>query len=222
MKILAIDTSTEACSAALKIDNDVVSRYEIAPRMHAELILPMVDQLLLETEIELNQLDALAFGRGPGAFTGIRVATGVIQGLSFASELPVVAISSLATLAQAVATEHAVTIPAFDARMGEVYCGIYETQSNGLAKLMGEEQVIDPNDFQYGLDTPCYGLGTGWASYAEQLSQGIKNQLLTGYSADCYPNAEHMLPLACDAVLNDQTLAAKDAIPVYLRNRVTA
>ena len=100
MKLLAIDTSTEACSAALVVNGELSFRYEFAPRRHAELILPMIDDLLADAELSLTQLDGLGFGRGPGAFTGVRIATGVIQGLALSADLPVVPISSLAALAQ--------------------------------------------------------------------------------------------------------------------------
>ena len=105
MKILAIDTATEACSATLHIDGLVTTKYEIAPRRHAELILTMVDELLSASRLSLVQLDALAFGRGPGAFTGVRIATGVIQGLAMSADCPVVPVSTLAALAQGTISE---------------------------------------------------------------------------------------------------------------------
>ena len=221
MKILAIDTSSEACSAALCIQDAIISRYEIAPRLHAELILPMVDQLLKQAEISLQQLDAIAYGCGPGAFTGIRVATGVAQGLSYACDKPVIPVSSLAALAQSIAVQHTFIIPAFDARMGEVYCGVYEVNSDGLVTTVQDEVVIKPEDFLYQLGQPCFGIGSGWASYPEELNLGIGNNLLQGYEADRFPSAEYILPLAKQAFKLNRLIEPHQATPTYLRNRVT-
>ena len=140
-KLLAIDTSTEACSAALGIGGDVRERYEFAPRQHAELILPMVDALLAEGQIKLKDLDGLAFGRGPGAFTGVRIATGVIQGLAFGAGLPVVPVSSLAALAQGAAPGHSSIMSAFDARMGEVYWGAFAVDKQGLVRILRQTTI---------------------------------------------------------------------------------
>ena len=139
MKILALDTSTEACSAALLIDSQISQRYEVAPREHGALILPMIERLLVDAGVVLSQLDALAFGRGPGAFVGVRIATGVAQGIAFAADLPVVPVSSLAALAQSV--EHANVYSAIDARMDEVYWAAYRKNNEGVVELLGEETV---------------------------------------------------------------------------------
>nr|VFJ43097.1 MAG: tRNA threonylcarbamoyl adenosine modification protein YeaZ [Candidatus Kentron sp. FM] len=133
MKILAIDTATDACSVALHLDGDYREIHELAPRRHAEILLPRIRTLLSEAALSLRDLDALAFGRGPGAFTGVRIATGVIQGLAFGADLPVVPISSLHALAQGAWRERGEgnVLAAFDARMGEVYWGAYRLDAAG-------------------------------------------------------------------------------------------
>lgn len=119
MKLLALDTSTEACSAALFIDGEIRQRFEITPKAHTKLLLPMIESLLAEAELKLSQLDALAFGCGPGSFTGLRIATGVVQGLAFGADLPIVPVSTLAALAQNRLPELAFV--ATDARIGEIF-----------------------------------------------------------------------------------------------------
>jgi len=218
VKLLAIDTSTEACSAALHIEGVTRSRYEFAPKRHAELILPMVDQLLAEAEIELSALDAIAFGRGPGAFTGVRIATGIAQGLAFSANLPLIPVSTLATLAQSVNGRSGDIAAIMDARMGEVYYGLY--QSNDVVELIGTECVISPDKIIAGNLTRCFGVGSGWANYADVLQNIFKGHL-EGYSADCYPHARDMIPLALRAFRNGELKAPEDAAPVYLRNNVT-
>ncbi len=218
MKLLAFDTSTEACSAALYLDGAITSRYEVAPRQHAELILPMIDQLLAESQCKLNQLDAIAFGRGPGAFTGVRIATGIAQGLAFSVELPVIPVSSLAALAQSVKDEADYIAAAIDARMDEIYFGLYK--SGNTVELIGEECVISP----FKLDIPdiknCYGAGSGWSRYGEELKRMFKNKL-TGYAGDRYPHAQDIATLAVHAYESGTALKPEEAAPVYLRNKVT-
>ncbi len=138
MKLLAIDTSTDACSAALWLNGEVRQRYQVAPREHGQLILPMIESLLAEAGLALTQLDTLAFGRGPGGFTGVRIANSVIQGLAFGADLPVVPISSLAALAQGAYTEMGTPqiLAAIDARIGEVYWGAYRA-AQGCASVAG-------------------------------------------------------------------------------------
>src|SRR3569833_3307602 len=133
MKLLAIDTATEACSAALYLDGAVNKRYVLAPREHALLILPMIDELLRDANLSPLELDAVAFGRGPGAFTGLRIAAGVAQGIAYGADLPVVPVSSLAALAQGCYRERGVTrvLATIDARIGEVYWGAYRLGSDG-------------------------------------------------------------------------------------------
>jgi len=218
VKLLAIDTSTEACSAALHIEGTTRSRYEFAPRRHAELILPMVDQLLAEAQIKLSALDAIAFGRGPGAFTGVRIATGIAQGLAFSANLPLIPVSTLAMLAQSVNDKNGYIASVMDARMGEVYYGLYK--SGAVVELIEAECVISPDKIIAGNLTRCFGVGSGWANYADIL-RNVFREHLEGYNADCYPHARDMIPLALQAFRNGDLKAPEDAAPVYLRNNVT-
>ncbi len=221
MKLLAIDTSTEACSAALFCEGEILLRYQVAPRQHAELILPMVDELLNEANVKLNQLDALAFGRGPGAFTGVRVATGVIQGLAYSVDLPVIPVSSLAALAQSIVHKQENIIAAFDARMGEIYYGAYQRNQGGIVELNNEEAVEKPDKVKFPTTENWYGLGTGWETYSEILSNQLKERIID-FKGEAYPSSEHIIPLAIDAYNKGQTITAEKAVPVYLRNKVTA
>ena len=220
MKLLAIDTSTEACSAALHIDGEIYERYEIAPRRHAELILSMADQLLTQAGIKLNTLDALAFGRGPGSFTGVRIASGVIQGLSFASELPVVSVSSLAVMAQGAVGKSQTLFSAIDARMEEIYWCFYRVAEDQLVLPLNDEKVSSPDSIDFSGPEPCYGIGSGWGRYRDVLIQKF-GKYLAGIDAECYPRARDMIPLAIRDFKQGNVVAAGDALPVYLRNEVT-
>ena len=143
MKILALDTATEACSAALLIDGEIRERFEIAPRAHARLLLPMLEDLLAEAGLKPAQLDAIAFGRGPGSFTGLRIAASVAQGIAFAADLPVLPVSTLAALAWPAlrAARADQVFAAIDARMGEIYCAGFGLAAQGELLMLSEEQV---------------------------------------------------------------------------------
>ena len=226
MKILAIDTATEACSAALHIDSVVTIKYEVAPRKHAELILTMIDELLSEANLSLTQLDALAFGRGPGAFTGVRIATGVIQGLAMSANLPVVPVSTLAALAQGAISESKQVACAIDARMGEVYWATYQANKAGIMQLIGEESVCPPGSIRHfdsgnsAESDNWFGVGSGWETYASELQSQMGNAL-AGFRQGDYPSAEAICTLAADAYQRGEVVDAADALPVYLRDKVT-
>ena len=218
MKLLAFDTSTEACSAALLDDGEINSQFEVAPRRHTELILPMIDQLLAGGECRLSDLDAIAFGRGPGAFTGVRIAAGIAQGLAFSSDLPVIPVSSLATLAQAVTNNADFIAAAIDARMHEVYFGLYK--SGEVVTLVDEERVIAPDEISIDNITGCYGAGSGWITYESILKNRLGDRL-QGYEGARYPDAKAMLAIAVQEFRNGNLHKPEEAIPVYLRDKVT-
>lgn len=219
MRLLALDTATEACSAAVLVDDEVVETYELAPRRHAELILPMIEEVLAETGLTPGQLDAVAFGRGPGAFTGLRIAAGVAQGIAFAAELPVVPVSTLAAIALAVVREHgaAGVAAAIDARMDEVYWGAYRNDGQGGVMIVGQECVCLPQRVPLLPDGHWTGAGSGWGTYGESLGQ----RLAIGYwHGDCYPRAWDVAILGAQGLERGQGVDPAQALPVYLRDRV--
>ncbi len=217
MKLLAFDASTPACSCALYLDGEITERYEIAPRQHAALILPMADELLTEAGLKPIELEGIAFGRGPGSFTGLRIACGVAQGIAFAADIPVAPISSLATLAQAAYVENGAqkVLAAIDARMSEVYWGMYVIDKQGIMRCEGEESVCAPHHISLPSAGDWYGVGSAWTIYADILA--AKCGLSQGES---YPQARAMIPLALAAFAEEQIVSAENALPVYLRNKV--
>ncbi|WP_122435772.1 tRNA (adenosine(37)-N6)-threonylcarbamoyltransferase complex dimerization subunit type 1 TsaB [Pseudomonas viridiflava] len=215
--LLALDTATEACSVALLHDGKVLSHYEVIPRLHAQRLLPMIKDLLAEAGIAMSALDAIAFGRGPGAFTGVRIAIGVVQGLAFALERPVLPVSNLAVLAQRAFRERGVSqvAAAIDARMDEVYWGCYR-ETAGEMLLIGHEAVMAPELAALPADITgeWFGAGTGWG-YAERIPVA-----LSGHDASLLPHAQDLLTLATFAWQRGEAVQADDAQPVYLRDKV--
>lgn len=221
MKILAIETATEACSAALNIDGDIHLAYRINPRGHTELILKMVDQLMVDAGLGTGALDALAFGRGPGSFTGVRIATGVTQGIAFAADLPVVGISTLAALAQRAYREKGEPnlLTAFDARMGELYWAAYRVGEKELVAPVLAEQVGAAQVVEIPSDGGWYGVGSGWGVYGEQLEQRLGTRLL-GFKAEIFCSARDIALLAAEDYRAGMAVAPELALPVYLRDKV--
>jgi tRNA threonylcarbamoyladenosine biosynthesis protein TsaB len=218
MKLLSLDTSTEACSAAVLVDTEVIERYQLAPRGHAELILPMLEAVLAEAGLSVSQLNALAVGRGPGAFTGVRIAIAVAQGIAFAAELPVALISTLAAIAGEVSRRQQVDqiAVALDARLDEVYWGTYRTGSDGDLILLGEERVCLPEQASLPAGGEWYGAGSGWAQYAGVLSRlGV-----TTWWSDCHPRASAIARLGAFAYRRGELVDADQVLPVYLRDEV--
>jgi len=221
MKILAIDTATEACSAALMINGDIIERFKVAPREHGELILAMIDELLVQADITLQQLDGLAFGCGPGSFTGVRMATGVIQGLAFSADLPVAPVSTLKALAQQaihLSSEGSRIYAALDARMGEVYWCEYNVINGELSQCLAE-QVIAANKIKVEGGQKAIGIGHGWDTYADELTKVVNASELT-LLPSALPRAREIVHLGAEMLKNKQTVAAENAMPVYLRDNV--
>jgi len=221
LKLLALDTATEACSAALYIDGAIIQKYEIAPRRHSNLLLPMVDSLICESGILRRDLDAIAFGRGPGSFMGVRIATGIAQGIAFALDLPVVPISSLAAIAKVSYNESGATqvACAIDARMNEVYWACYRISEDQLPILIDDEKVISPEQIVLPVDGVWTGAGTGWSSYLDKMKLAAGAHL-TAIQGECLPNARAIAQLAVVEYEKGNTVTADQALPVYLRNNV--
>ncbi len=223
MKLLAIDSATEACSAALWLDGEIISRFELAPRRHTELLLPMVDAVLAEAGLQLPQLDALAFGRGPGSFTGVRIATASVQGLAWAAGLPVVPVSTLAAIAQGmIDAQGAETVAcAIDARMGEVYWAQYCRNARGVAELVGDEVVVPPVEVPLTPELKAWhAAGTGWGVYADVLRERLDSQAVD-IDGERLPDSREIAKLAVDAFSRGVAVTPEQALPVYLRNKVT-
>lgn len=221
MKLLAIETATEACSAALLIDGEIELRYAIKPRGHSELVLAMMDDLLAEAGLVPGQLDAMAFGRGPGSFTGVRIATGIVQGAALGADLPVVPISTLAALAQRGYRQKGEPnlLPAYDARMGELYWAAFRLGEDGLVHLVIEEEVAPAEQVRLPLDGDWYGVGSGWSAAGQVLAGRLGDDLL-GYQAEMFCSAQDVARLAEAAYAQGLMVPPEQALPVYLRNRV--
>lgn len=221
MKILAIETATDACSAALLIDESVEQKLCIAPREHAKIILPMADQLLASAELKVSQLDVIAFGRGPGSFTGLRIAAGIAQGIAFSADLPVAAVSTLAALALGCSREHQVThvLTALDARKQEVYWGGYQLTGNGILHARGAETVCLPERVTLPDTRHWTGAGSGWEACKEILQARCGNLLDSVYPQQ-NPQAEDVARLALQLAADGQLVPAEQAQPIYLRDNV--
>lgn len=221
-RILAIETTSQACSVALIDRGSLTEEFAVMPKLHARQILPMVDRIITQSGYELADLDAIAFANGPGSFTGIRIATGVAQGLAFGVDLPLVPVSSLAVLAQTCSREReqSNTMVAIDARMDQVYWACYR-QVEGLAELQGEEQLASPEFIEAGMvdDTQgsWFGVGDGW-KYAERFPREIFKKI-GQVDMECYPHARDVAILAVNKLASGSTFHPEQAQPNYLRGR---
>lgn len=223
MKLLAVDTSTEACSAALLVDGVVSHRYQLAPREHSHLILKMIDELFSEENLTVAELDAVAFGRGPGSFMGIRIAAGIVQGIAFAHNIPVVPVSTLAALSmvamQQSGSKH--ILAAIDARMNEVYWGAYSRISENAVELIGEECVIAPTNIPAPEEGDWVAAGTGWSSYNDVMKSSVRSSIKQTID-DCFPSATAIAHLAAEIYKTGNHVQAAEAVPVYLRDNVAS
>jgi tRNA threonylcarbamoyladenosine biosynthesis protein TsaB len=214
VKLLAIDTATERCSVALLIDDRVIERATETPRGHADLVLPMVDDVLKEAGLTLQQLDGLAYGRGPGSFTGVRIAVGVAQGLAYGAHLATVGVSNLAAVAQQFAVTGARILVCMDARMNEVYWCRFEATPDGLVVPIPPERVDRPEAVEAGGATVF--AGTGFGAYP-QLAVGRAAVAVHGA---VLPHAREIARLAAAELRAGRCEPPERAQPVYLRDQV--
>ncbi|MGM0563394.1 MAG: tRNA (adenosine(37)-N6)-threonylcarbamoyltransferase complex dimerization subunit type 1 TsaB [Pseudomonadota bacterium] len=222
MNLLALDTSTEVCSAALSVDGEVTLRFDGSGARNTDIILPMIDQLLADSGTPRSALDGVVFGRGPGSFTGVRVAAGITQGIAFGLDLPVLPLSTLLLLAEAARLEHGSECVATvnDARMSEVYSAAwaYRGEENALGgwEMIVAEAVQPPGQWQFpSADESGLATGTGFAAYPDDLP------LADGWTLDqqLVPRADRALSLA-RRVPDSAWQPVEGALPVYLRNNV--
>lgn len=233
--VLALDASSSACSAAVwhapeghPEQGQVISRYELAPRAHTRKLLPMAEAVLAEAGIPLAHVDTIAYGRGPGAFTGIRIAAGMAQGLAYGIGCPAIAISTLSVLAFAAAERYGVhdALGVLDARMGEVYAGGFHVHHDidGLPEMTAwlQECVCPPKAVQLPDTLPerCVGFGPGMV-YLDQFPQALQS-ILTDHDATPEPDAAYLVRLAARAYLAGEAVSPEQAQPVYLRDNVAA
>lgn len=221
MRLLAIDTATEACSVAVQTPRGVFEQWIEAPREHGDRVLGMVDAVLDEAGVVAADLDCIAFGRGPGAFTGVRIATALVQGMAAALDRPVVPVSTLAAIAQGVyrRTGHRRVLAALDARMGEVYWGACVLDDGGVMRVTEEECVVTPSAVPLPHGSEWAGAGTGWSRYEDILTARIGAALATSLGHEL-PAARDLLPAAAAAYATGEAVSAEQALPVYLRDRV--
>ncbi|WP_290648654.1 tRNA (adenosine(37)-N6)-threonylcarbamoyltransferase complex dimerization subunit type 1 TsaB [Aquisalimonas sp.] len=221
--ILALDTATDACSVALEANDRLAWRCQVTPREHASRLLGLVDEVMGELGLMPANLAAVAWCHGPGSFTGVRIAAGVVQGIAWATRVPVVGESTLAVMAQGAHRRSRArrVWSALDARMGEVYWGAYRLDEvSGLMRPLARDRVCAPG----ALTVPetwddAVAVGTGWQVYGEELAARVGPPAALDEVA--LPDARDLLPFARHRLARRQTVTPRDAVPVYLRDRVT-
>ena len=224
MNLLALDASSDYCSCAVVMgdrkNNTIVSRCQHAPRQHGNLILTQADAVLAEAGIAQTALDAIVFSRGPGSFTGVRIACSVAKGIAFGLNIPLVPVSTLQLMAQSAYASEGLTNVAvgIDARMKEVYWCHYILDAAGYMKPVQDEILITP-ELVACLEGEWVGVGNGWTVYGDALPERTQ---ISQFHDNIEPCAQHLLPMAWQALAEGQTVSAEQAEPVYLRNRVTS
>lgn len=217
MKILGFDTSTEACTVGLYNDGSVTSRFELTPRRHTECVLPWSEELLAQSAITKQALDVIAVGIGPGAFTGVRLAVSIAQGMALGLSIPVIGVSTLACIAQACQHDGLIVV-LMDARMDECYLGFYQKQ-DGVVVTIAPEQLLVPENVQLPSSGNWIGVGSGFASYAERLPSIFVSQMRC-IDASALPHAESLLQIAARDFKAGAMQLPELIQPTYLRDKV--
>jgi tRNA threonylcarbamoyladenosine biosynthesis protein TsaB len=219
VKLLAIDTSSNACSVALQVAEDIRELHVVEPRAHTRILLPMVSELLAERGVELRDLDAVVLGNGPGSFIGMRIGASVAQGLCFGSGIPLVPVSSLAAIAMEVFSnyDHDHVTVAQDARMNEIYLASFRKGADAVPELVGEEMIVAVGKLEIA-DTPYAAAGAAWKHYPELLEANLEN--ISALLPINVPRAKHLLPPGILAVRSGQAIAPEALTPAYLRMKV--
>lgn len=217
MNLLAIDTSTDCASVALSVKGELLSKEQGAQRSHARLLIPMVESLLAEGGINLDQLDALVYGQGPGSFTGLRIACSVAKGLAYAQDLPLYPVSSLAAIAneafQRELPQNTTLLTVLDARMNQLYWACYKQQYSAV-----EEQVSAASDILINFcENPLILAGLGFEPYLQQFALELQARISSSFII--YPKAEAMIRLVLTGAI--KPVSAAEALPIYIRNQVT-
>lgn len=225
MKLICFDTATDALSCALWDGGDLIEHDEVAPRGHANRVLSAIDSVLAEAGIARTSLDGIGFGRGPGSFTGLRIAAGVAQGLAFALDVPAIPVSTLAAIAQGSLRENGSrrVLAVLDARLGEVYAGALQADA-GIMRPAGAERLCRPEDLVNELAEGgggWVGCGPGWDACAAALRGGIGARL-ERMEPSRLPRARDLATLVHRAWMDGLAVPAERALPVYLRRRVAS
>lgn len=216
MKILALETSTDLCSVALWLDGEIDARDIVAGQRNSELLLPLIDALLDAHALKAADLDGVAFGAGPGSFTGLRIACGVAQGIAFGANVPVVGIGTLLALAESSRAERVVCC--LDARISEIYHAAYEKRA-GTWHAVHEPSLCKP-DAAPGLPAGEWtGCGSGFAAYGAVLKSRYDGRLAL-VIPDLAPHAREIAALAAGEFRSGRAVAAEQAAPLYVRNKV--
>lgn len=221
--LLALEAATAACSVALSYEGQVIERHRIAPRQQSDVLLTFVDQVLAKAGIALSSIDAIVFGCGPGSFMGVRLTTGVAQGLAFGADLPLIPVSTLQALAQVGHHETGAShiLPAWDARMGEMYWGAYAADAKGLMQAVMPDQLQAPGIWSVPEGARWLPVGNAWEVYEDALPRDGLTADIKG-RFDLFPEAKAMLPWAESQFAKGQLMAADQVEPQYLREKVTS
>lgn len=223
MKLLALDTSSLACTVALQVGGDVLERHEEQPREHTRILLPMIREVMAEGGLAMRELDAIVLGNGPGSFIGMRIAASVAQGMAYGSGIGIVAVSSLAAIAAEVFVDADVAevVVAQDAHMDEIYLGVYRRTADGLPAPQGPERLAGHGVISE-LRQPATGnrvaAGFGWQRYPDLVAHNSDH--LVAVKDVLYPRARYLLGLGADRYLREGSLDPQDVSPAYLRQKV--